>query len=120
MTNKPSRGALDFARRHNLPEPKTKEEALEMMRKKTGLPRYGEADTRSQLCHYPAKAHKMCLGGCEKRCRRKPLWDEADEARMDIIGSNGGDGAHYTGSTTNAEKVGYDSGDENSKEQNDE
>lgn len=90
MTNKPSLGALDFAKRHGLPEPKTKDEALKMMRKKIGLPRYGE------------------------------LWTEADEARMDIIGSNGGDGAHYTGRTTNAEKVGYDSGDDNSGRSEDE
>lgn len=89
MTNKPSRGALDFARRHGLPEPKTKDEAVKMMRKKIGLPRHGEVVTRNQRCTYPAKSHKMCLGGCEKRCRRKPLWDETDEARMDIIGQNG-------------------------------
>lgn len=63
MSNKPSRGALDFARRHGLPEPRTKDEAVKMMRKKIGLPRYGE---------------------------------------------------HYTGSTTNAEKAGYDLGDDNS------
>lgn len=42
MKNKPSPGALDFARRHGLPEPKTSAEAVEMMRKKIGLPRYGE------------------------------------------------------------------------------
>lgn len=65
MTNKPSTGALDFAKRHGLPEPKTKDEAVEMMRKKIGLPRYGE------------------------------LWTEADEARMDIIGQNGSTGEHY-------------------------
>lgn len=86
MTNKPSPGALDFARRHGLPEPKTSAEAVEMMRKKIGLPRYGE------------------------------LWTEADEARMDAIGSNGHDGLAYTGSTTNAEKVGYDSGDDSNEE----
>lgn len=62
MTNKPSRGALDFASRHGLPEPKTSAEAVEMMRKKIGLPRYGE------------------------------LWTEADEARMDIIGATAGMG----------------------------
>lgn len=90
MNTKPSRGALDFARRHGLPEPRTAKEAVDMMRRKIGLPRYGE------------------------------LWTDADEERMDVIGQNGNDGMVYTGSTTNAEKVGYDSGDENNGRSEDE
>lgn len=64
MTNKPSRGALDFAKRHGLPEPKTKDEAVEMMR---GIlePRSGASWRDSWRRH------------CG---RREELWTDADEA----------------------------------------
>lgn len=48
MNTKPSRGALDFARRHGLPEPRTAKEAVDMMRRKIGLPRYGERVKRGE------------------------------------------------------------------------
>lgn len=100
MTNKPSPGALDFARRHGLPEPRTRSEAVKQMRRI--LEPLGSASWR---------------GSWRRHCgRRVELWTDADEARMDVIGTNGNDGLHYTGSTTNAEKVGYDSGDDNSEE----
>lgn len=104
MSSKPSLGALDFARRHWLPEPRTRSEAVDMMR--GILEPLGSASWRDSW-------RKYCSGRVE-------LWTDADEARMDIIGQNGPDGLAYTGSTTQQEKVGYDSGDDSSEENKDE
>lgn len=87
---KPSLGALDFARRHNLPEPRTATEAVEVMRRVIGLPRWGE------------------------------LWTEADEERMDVIGQNGNDGLAYTGHTTQPTDSDYNVKDDNNGRSEDE